>query len=361
MDTAEMEALGLYDPARGDPPSRLELIELLLDAGATAEDLVAYRDMLPALAGVLAFRGPGAMTLGEAAERSGLGVERLRRQLRAAGLPDPDPEVPVLTEGFVAFASRSEDVAALFGEETVPQILRVIGAAVARMADALISTFLVHVEPAARRKDPSGLEVARANIEAAQLLPMVALVVDALLRQHLIAAQRSAAEDADLVGYETQDLMVGFVDLVGSTELGEQLDFRELGDVLTTFELVTSEKVTDAGGRVVKLLGDEVLFTAPEVGSGVGIALDLAASFADHPTVPRARVGLAFGRVMRRDGDVFGPVVNLASRVVDEAAPAEVLATAEVAALAGCRSEPAGRRRIKGVEGDVDLRRLLGR
>lgn len=354
-----MKALGLYDPELGDLPSRRELVQLLVDWGATREELVAYRDMLPALAGVLVFRGPGAMTLGQAAERSGLGVDRLRRQLRASGLPDPDPDAPVITEGFLAFATRADDVAALFGEETVPQILRVIGTAVARMADALISTFLVHVEPAARRKDPSGLEVARANIEAAQLLPMVAPVVDALLRQHLIAAQRSAAEDADLVGYETQDLMVGFVDLVGSTELGEQLDFRELGDVLTTFELVAQETVTDGGGRVVKLLGDEVLFTVPDPGSGVGIALDLAASFARHPTVPRARVGLAYGRVMLRDGDVFGPVVNLASRVVDEAAPAEVLATAEVASLAGCPSEPAGRHRIKGLEGDVELRRLL--
>jgi class 3 adenylate cyclase len=361
MDTHEMEDLGLYHPAQGDPPSRAELIQLLVDHGATAEELVAYRDMLPALAGVLAFRGPGAMTLGEAAARSGLGVDWLRRQLRASGLPDPDPDAPVLTEGFVSFASHAEEVAALFGADTVPQILRVIGAAAARMADALISTFLVHVEPSRRRKDPSGLEVARANIEAAQLLPMVAPIVDALLRQHIIAAQRSAAEDADLVGYETQDLMVGFADLVGSTELGEQLDFRELGDVLTTFELLASETVTDAGGRVVKLLGDEVLFTVPDVRSGVGIAIDLATSFADHPTVPPARVGLAYGRVMRRDGDVFGPVVNLASRVVDEASPAEVLATVEVATLAGCRSESAGRRRIKGIEGDVELRRVLGR
>ncbi len=150
------------------------------------------------------------------------------------------------------------------------------------------------------------------------------------------------------MGYETQDLLVGFVDLVGSTELGERLGFRELGDVLTTFELLASDTVTGAGGRVVKLLGDEVLFTVPDVRSGVGIALDLASSFAAHPTVPPARLGLAYGRVMLREGDVFGPVVNLASRVVDEAGPGEVLATAEVVDLAGCTSETAGRRQREG-------------
>jgi adenylate cyclase len=361
VDTDEMTALGLYDPARGDPPTRRELVELLVECGATAGDLVAWRDMLPALAGVLAFRGERAMTLGEAAERSGLGVDRLRFLLRVAGLPEPEPDARVITEGFVEFASRAEQVAAVFGEEAVPQILRVFGAAVARVADALISTFLVHVEPAARRRDPSGLEVARANIEAGRLLPMVAPVVDALLRQHLMAAQRSAAEDADLVGYETQNLLVGFVDLVGSTELGEQLEFRGLGEILTVFEQLAFDIVTGAGGRLVKLIGDEVLFTTADPGSGVGIALDLASALDDHPAVPPARAGLAYGRVMMRDGDVFGPVVNLASRVVDEAGAAEVLATAEVAELAGCSSEPAGRRRVRGVEEAVELRRILGR
>jgi adenylate cyclase len=361
VDTDEMTALGLYDPARGDPPTRPELIELLVESGASPEELVAYRDMLPALAGVLAFRGDRAMTIGEAAEQSGLGVDRLRFLLRVSGLPDPDPDARVITEGFVAFASQSEPVAALFGEDGVPQILRVFGTAVARVADALISTFLVHVEPTARRRDPSGLEVARANLEAGRLLPLVAPVVDALLRQHLIAMQRPAAEDTELVGYETQDLLVGFVDLVGSTELGEQLELGGLGDILTLFEQLAFDIVTGAGGRLVKLIGDEVLFTTADADSGVGIALDLASALSEHPEVPPSRAGLAYGRVMKREGDVFGPVVNLASRVVDEAEPAELLTTAEVAELAHCRSEPAGRRHLKGVEADVELRRIIGR
>jgi adenylate cyclase len=360
VDSDEMVALGIYDPDR-DPPTRRDLVELLIDSGATTDEVVAWRDMLPALAGELAIRGARAMTLGEAAARSGLAVERLRLLLRVSGFPDPDPDARVITEGFVDFASQSEAVAALFGEETVLQILRVLSAAVARVADALISMFLVNVEPAARRRDPSGLEVARANMEAGRLLPMVAPVVDALLRQHLMAAQRAPGEDADLVGYETQNLLVGFVDLVGSTELGEQLDLRALGDVLTVFEEVAFDAVTGAGGRLVKLIGDEVLFTAPDARVGVGISLDLGAALVGRSEVPPARTGLAFGQVMMRDGDVFGPVVNLASRLVDEAGPTEVLATAEVAELARCRSEPAGRRRVKGVEGEIELRRILGR
>ena len=156
--------------------------------------------------------------------------------------------------------------------------------------------------------------------------------------------------------------MVGFVDLVGSTELGEQLDFRELGDVLTTFELVASETVTDAGGRVVKLLGDEVLFTVPDAGSGVGIALDLAAVVRgasdgpESPGGPRLRTGHAARRRRVRSGGQPRVPGGRRSR-----RRRRCWRPQRSPQLAGCRSEPAGHRQIKGVEGDVELRRVLGR
>ena len=65
---------------------------------------------------------------------------------------------------------------------------------------------------------------------------------------------------------------------------------------------------------MVKLIGDEILYTAPDATSACAIALDLADTFRDHPIVPPVRVGLAGGQVMLLDGDVFGPVVNLADR-----------------------------------------------
>jgi adenylate cyclase len=298
------------------------------------------------------------MTVAEAAERSGVTVERLRGLLRVTGLADPDPGARVVTEAFVQLASSTDLVADFFGEEAMFQILRVMGGAMARVADALVSVFLVHVEPQARERNPYGLEVARANVEAGRLLPLVAPVMDALLRQHLLVAQRSATVETGVVGYETRELLVGFVDLVGSTELGERVGLRELGDVLTLFEQLATDAVTAGGGRVVKLIGDEVLFTAPDARAGVEIALDLSSALQGQPTLPPVRTGLAFGKVIVREGDVFGPAVNLASRVVDEASPSEVLATSEVAELAGWTSEPAGHHRIRGVGGEVELRRL---
>src|SRR3989442_654412 len=171
---------------------------------------------------------------------------------------------------------------AVFGEDAVVQLVRVMGAAMARIADAIVSAFLVNVEPAARDEDPVGLGVARANAEASALMPTVNAALDVLLRQHIVAARRTILEDAADAGYETQRLFVGFVDLVGSTALAQRLSTRELGSVLTEFEHVAADTVTSAGGRVVKLIGDEVLYTASDEASGCSIALSLAATFKDH-------------------------------------------------------------------------------
>jgi adenylate cyclase len=359
MEPDELAALGLYDPSDAHAGLRLELLNYLTALGASAEELVAYRDMLPALAAVLAIRGGPVMTLEEAAKESGLSVHDVRRLTRAAGLPDPEPGARVFTEGFVALAAGMSTVAVVFGEETVDQLVRVLGSAMARVADAVVSAFVVNVGPAAQRQDPVGLGLARANVEASALLPLVAPALDTLFRQHLLTRQRMVLADTDAVGYETQDLVVGFVDVVGSTELGEQLSISELGAVLSSFEHVTTDTVTSSGGRVVKLIGDEIMYTAADSLSACTVALDLVEAFRNHPIVPPVRAGLAGGQVMLRDGDVFGPVVNLAARAVKVARPGEVIATSGVAIDAGLRHESCGGHLLKGIAGQVELYRLI--
>jgi adenylate cyclase len=327
--------------------------------GASADDLVTYREMLPGLAAVLAIRGGPLLTVEDVGKRSGLTIDEVRRLTRTAGFPDPQSGAPIFTEGFAALATNAREAADVFGDEALHQLLRVMGSAMARVADAVVSTFLVNVEPAARRQDPVGLAVAQANVRAATLLPLVAPVLDLLFRQHLLAAQRSVLADVDAIGYETQRLAVGFVDLVGFTELGEQLSLHDLGGVLTSFEQLATDTVTASGGRVVKLIGDEILYTTPDAASACAIALDVSQACRDHPLLPSVRAGLAMGRVMLRDGDVFGPVVNLAARLAKAAQPGEVVATADVSAASGLRSETRGRHRLKGSADDVEVRRLI--
>jgi adenylate cyclase len=358
VEPDELSALGVYDPQGPDAELRLELLNLLVSLGATGEELVTFQDSLPALAGVLAIRGGPALTLEESSLRSGLTTGELRDLALTAGLPDPEPDVPVFTESFVAFASMVHEVAAVFGQQACTQLIRVLAAAMARVADAMVSSFLVNVASPAYRMDPVGLGVARANAEVGALLPVVAPALEALLRQHLLMAQRMVGSGADVGEFETRQLAVGFVDLVGSTELGEKVDLSELGATLIDFERIASQAIIEGGGRVVKLIGDEILFTAPDALTASSIALDLADAFQGHPTVPQIRAGLASGEVMLRDGDVFGPVVNLASRIVGVAQAGEVVTTPEVAIGTGLPSESLGVHRLSGILGDRELHRL---
>lgn len=356
IDEGELQALGLYDPGGEHAELRLELLRYLTGLGATSDELIAYRDSLPALALMLSVRGGRAMTLDEAAERSGLSADTVRRVVRAAGFADPDPDARLFTDGFVELTSSLGAAAGVFGEEGMYQLLRVLGSAMARVADAVVSAFLVNVEPAARREDPVGLAVARANADAAALVPMVAPGLDVLFRQHLLAAQRTVLPDEELAGYDSQRLYVGFVDLVGSTELGERLSMSELGAVLTRFEHMATDTVTALGGRVVKLIGDEIMYVAPEATSACKIALDLVSKLQSDERIPAVRAGLGGGPVMLRDGDVFGPVVNLAARVVKVAEPGELVTTAEVSSAAGLPSESRGRHQLKGMADEIELR-----
>jgi class 3 adenylate cyclase len=358
MSAAEFEQLGVYDPHGPHAAQRLELLEFLVRLGATADDLVAFRDGLPGLASVVAIRGGSVVTLAEAAERSGMSEAKLRRLNRAAGFPDPGSDDRVIAEPFIGVAAVLTAAESVFGEEAVMQLIRVMGSAMARVADALVSAFLVNVEPTVRGSDPVGLGVARANSEAAALLPGVAPALDALLRQHLIVARRTILGDAEPI-YETQRICVGFVDLVGSTALSQRLTTGELGAVLTEFENTASDIVTAGGGRVVKLIGDEILYTAGDERSACTIALELVAAFSEHPRIPTVRAGVAAGNVMLRDGDVFGPVVNLAARAVKAAAPSEVVTPPEVAAAAGRPSKPLGQQHLKGFDDQIELCRVL--
>ena len=70
--------------------------------------------------------------------------------------------------------------------------------------------------------------------------------------------------------------------------------------------------------------------------------------------MPPVRAGLASGEVMLRDGDVFGPVVNLAARIVGIAGAGDVLAPVAFASSAELPSKPLPRE-LKGFQEPVEL------
>src|SRR5580765_3765165 len=149
-------------------------------------------------------------------------------------------------------------------------------------------------------------------------------------KRHLqVAARRRMVREAGAAeGDHAQ--AVGFADLVGFTALSQQLDDHELAVIVDRFEATAYDIVGSLGGRVIKMIGDEVMFAVDDVAPAVEIALSLAEAYHDDESLSDVRVGLAYGPVLEREGDLFGPTVNLASRIVSIAYAGSVVVAAEV-------------------------------
>ena len=114
------------------------------------------------------------------------------------------------------------------------------------------------------------------------------------------------------------------------------------------------------GARLVKTIGDEVMFVAGNAPDAVDIACALVAD----PELPPLRVGLAAGEVVTRDGDLYGPVVNLAARLVATAEPDQIVFDAEtlpqVARWCRARATSVGTRTLQGFDEPVEVFALDG-
>ncbi|HMG25184.1 MAG TPA: adenylate cyclase regulatory domain-containing protein [Acidimicrobiia bacterium] len=367
MDTGEYEARGLYDPAAPNAADRLALLEWLAEQGATVDQMfdAKKREHLTGLAGDLALRPGPRMTASQFAENLGLTVEDVQRLALTIGRPVEDVAEPVFTvddvEGFRSFALG----AAVFGEEAVLRFTRVMGASLARIADAAVALFMSDVETPLRGADAGELALAKANLDAVSALSALPSGMEVMLRVHMERAieqnRRGRIEASSPV---TVVIAIGFVDLVGFTPLSQQMPVNELGTVVDDFEGTAHDTVASHGGQVVKLIGDEVMFVTVDATSAAEIALELVERFGEEGRVT-PRGGLAFGEVLTRGGDYYGPVVNLASRIAELAVPNEILVTDEVRAraeraLALLQFDGAGRRMLKGFDDPVELFALRG-
>jgi adenylate cyclase len=163
---------------------------------------------------------------------------------------------------------------------------------------------------------------------ARALLPLLKDMQDYVWRRHL-AANADRLLSATGAG-DRRELAGGFADLVGYTSRSRGMGGRELGAMLEDFESIAAEVIARHRGRVVKTVGDGVLFTAATPVDAVTIALELPEAW-DAEDRPQLRVGAAFGEVLTRLGDVYSPVVNLASRLTSLARPGTVLVDRELA------------------------------
>jgi len=336
-------AAGLYDPRDPGAAERLALLEYLTERGATMEQMVeAHRlGTLPGVAGRLVTQGSeGVVTVDEVAARAGVAASRVMRTLLAGGIPaGHETEVAA---NLVSLMTAFEQGAALMGEEATLAFTRVLGAAANTVAEAAVALFFAELGPGTVREGPD--ELARARQSEAATVAFVAvpdvlslLVMDAFERaQRRAEAARSPLASSPPADGEaegpTEVVALGFVDLVGSTAWGEALSLRDQSLALTRFESAAWTSAVLGGGRVIKMIGDEVFFAAPSAEAACRIALEICRAAAADEVLPPARGSVGVGPATPREGDYFGPLVNLLSRLVKAGAPGEVVATEAVAA-----------------------------
>jgi adenylate cyclase len=271
--------------------------------------------------------GKAELTALDVAQQSGVEPDDVRRLWQALGFPPVTDDERHFTRADVEVlrAVRALVDVQHADPSDVLQLTRVIGHSMARVGDAQVT---VVAERLGRRDDdaasrPPAELVARIEV----LAPSLERFLGYVWRRHLVAAvvQLSATPSpADRV------LTVGFADMVRFTAMSQALDTRELAAVVDRFEAIAYEHVLKRGGRVVKIIGDEVMFCVDDSMRAAEIALALIEAHARDDDLPEVRVGVASGPTLAWEGDLFGPTVNLASRLVNFARPSAVVVSDEV-------------------------------
>ncbi|GAA3542292.1 adenylate/guanylate cyclase domain-containing protein [Amycolatopsis ultiminotia] len=265
--------------------------------------------------------GPRRYTRFDVAKLADVPEERSRRLWRALGFATVDDDEVVFTDADVEAMRIADQLvqSGLVERGLEVAVTRALGQHLSRLAEWQVHMLWELITGNPELADNDG-QVTRL---VDRLLPELERVQSFVWRRHLAAYAGRAFANAD-EGMETRTQVVGFVDMVGYTRLTRQVDEEELSRVLDSFETLATEVIADRHGRVVKMIGDEVLFVTDSSADAGDIALTLAERTGTDE-LPAVRAGLAAGRVLSRFGDVYGSVVNVAARLTSVARPGTVL------------------------------------
>jgi adenylate cyclase len=263
---------------------------------------------------------------------AGVDREYARALWRAMGFPRvPAGEVAFYDDDLRALRSAAgEGIAeALATEEmsgaAIVHQTRVMSAAMARIAEQSTDD-VANILSGLRAQGASDDEIARLMVTSFQLDQFEQLLWYLFRRQWRAAAWRRLARPAQA----TSPVAVGFVDLVRFAAVTEEVADEELEQLVLRFEEVAHDAIAQGGGRVVKMIGDAVMFVADDPEQATLIAVELVDAYAHDALLPPARAGVSVGSVLARDGDYYGPTVNLAARIVDIARPSRVVVSDEL-------------------------------
>jgi adenylate cyclase len=327
----------------------------LRSLGATEQQITtAWHDCrIAGLAGDLVFAEGAHLTAGDLAARAGVSPQEVLLVWRTLGIVVPSEDLPMFSErdaDFTCFLVQESPVGP-YGDE----LLRVLGSSLSRVAEAAISIYVQTQEPHDDVPESRLLAWAKNMVAVSSAALRLGDGMGSVFSHHMRdAINRQRIAQADVSEKALHRLAVGFIDLVGFTPLSLHTGSAELLELVSSFEAKAFEVAVEHDGRIVKHIGDEVMFVALDAASGCAIARDITGAFGNGID-PRG--GVCFGDVISRHGDYYGNVVNLAARLAELAIPGEVLVDAVTAksASGSLGFSPAGHRLLKGYDEPIEV------
>ncbi len=343
--------------------ARIELLERLLDEGATLGELRrAVRDGRLALLPVeRALSNDVRIGSAELARLRGLDLAFVLSVRRALGLPDADPEEPVFREADVETFRELGNVRreARLADDGMLEVLGVVGRSLWKISE----TTLAVVDEAVSGSSVNECDLAMRYAQVALQLGTVAgPLLESAMHAHLREGLREEVVTPEELRSgidDTWTVTVCFVDLVGIHGARRAADGRRspcprsgaYADRGERGEPPGAPRQDDGRRRDARVDRGSAPHRRRPGNGGEG---------AEDGRLPPLRAGISHGEAFARGGDWYGATVNLASRVMEIAEPGTILATrgARDAALDGYAWSPAGRERLRGITDEVELFRV---
>ena len=353
MDSQASE--GLAPDSRGGVPQQMAHQGAhRVEGEAAAEVDPAERTTLVGHESLL-LGAPPCLTLTELAQRAGTSMEVAQKFWRAMGFADVQPDEVRFTDQDVA---ALQDTVALLDETSdsslasasVLELLRAQSYTMDRLVLWQLETFVTDLSERLGLDDTAARLVALDRIDG--LVELLSRQLTYVWRRHMASILGRTDAEVSTRGREDAgpDLYplirsLGFVDIVSFTQRAQGMSKAALTHMLEDFENTARDVITSRGARVVKTIGDAVMYISDDLLIAADVVTALVEELQKGPDAIRVRASLVEGRVISRSGDVFGPTVNLASRLVDAAEPGGIRLD-ESTAMAILRSPEAGRYRV---------------
>ena len=302
----------------------------------------------------------------DVAEETGIPIDVLRALREAIGFALPEPDDRMREDELRVVPILQILIARGIPASVLDQLLRVYGDSLRRIAEVEADWWHRYVVVPSLASGKTEVEMHEETLEVGvQLAPLLEQSLLAMYHAHqehtwvenLIGEIEDALDRAGLRTRLIEPPAICFLDITGYTRLTEERDDEAAADLAARLTPLVQRSAERHDGKVVKWLGDGVMFHFRDPNGGVLAALEMVEAI-PAAGLPPAHVGLHTGPVVFEGGDYFGRTVNLAARIGAHAAPGQVLVTQEIVDRAGSDGltfESVGAVELKGVAEPVLL------